>query len=36
LTAVRSGAKPDFLSYGMTVADFDAERDPTIVEENAA
>src|SRR5215475_12138291 len=26
LTAVRSGAKPDFLSYGMTVADFDAER----------
>src|SRR5215469_10040003 len=26
LTAVRNGAKPDFLSYGMTVADFDAER----------
>jgi catechol 2,3-dioxygenase-like lactoylglutathione lyase family enzyme len=26
LTAVGSGAKPDFLSYGMTVADFDAER----------
>ena len=26
LTAVRSGAKPDFLSYGMTVADFDAEQ----------
>jgi catechol 2,3-dioxygenase-like lactoylglutathione lyase family enzyme len=26
LTAVRSGAKPDFLSYGLTVADFDAER----------
>jgi catechol 2,3-dioxygenase-like lactoylglutathione lyase family enzyme len=26
LTAVASGAKPDFLSYGMTVADFDAER----------
>ena len=26
LRAVRSGAKPDFLSYGMTVADFDAER----------
>jgi len=26
LTAVRSGAKPDFLSYGMTVADFDPER----------
>jgi len=26
LTAVKSGAKPDFLSYGMTVADFDAER----------
>jgi catechol 2,3-dioxygenase-like lactoylglutathione lyase family enzyme len=26
LSAVRSGAKPDFLSYGMTVADFDAER----------
>jgi len=26
LTAIRSGAKPDFLSYGMTVADFDAER----------
>jgi catechol 2,3-dioxygenase-like lactoylglutathione lyase family enzyme len=26
LTAVRSGAKPDFLSYGMTVADFEAER----------
>jgi catechol 2,3-dioxygenase-like lactoylglutathione lyase family enzyme len=26
LTAVRSGAKPDFLSYGMTVVDFDAER----------
>ena len=26
LTVVRSGAKPDFLSYGMTVADFDAER----------
>src|SRR6516165_11467278 len=23
LTAVRSGAKPDFLSYGMTVTDFD-------------
>jgi catechol 2,3-dioxygenase-like lactoylglutathione lyase family enzyme len=26
LTAVGSGAKPNFLSYGMTVADFDAER----------
>jgi catechol 2,3-dioxygenase-like lactoylglutathione lyase family enzyme len=26
LTAVRSGTKPDFLSYGMTVADFDAEQ----------
>src|SRR6202521_1592578 len=26
LTAVTGGAKPDFLSYGMTVADFDAER----------
>lgn len=26
LTAAGSGAKPDFLSYGMTVADFDAER----------
>src|SRR6266702_2566256 len=26
LTTVRSGAKPDFLSYGMTVADFAAER----------
>jgi catechol 2,3-dioxygenase-like lactoylglutathione lyase family enzyme len=26
LTAARVGAKPDFLSYGMTVADFDAER----------
>jgi catechol 2,3-dioxygenase-like lactoylglutathione lyase family enzyme len=26
LTAVRSGAKPGFLSYGMTVEDFDAER----------
>jgi catechol 2,3-dioxygenase-like lactoylglutathione lyase family enzyme len=26
LRAVKSGAKPDFLSYGMTVADFDAER----------
>jgi catechol 2,3-dioxygenase-like lactoylglutathione lyase family enzyme len=26
LTAVRNGAKPDFLSYGMTVEDFDAER----------
>jgi len=26
LTATRGGAKPDFLSYGMTVADFDAER----------
>jgi catechol 2,3-dioxygenase-like lactoylglutathione lyase family enzyme len=26
LTTIRSGAKPDFLSYGMTVADFDAER----------
>jgi len=26
LTAVRSGAKPDFLSYGLTVTDFDAER----------
>jgi catechol 2,3-dioxygenase-like lactoylglutathione lyase family enzyme len=26
LTAARAGAKPDFLSYGMTVADFDAER----------
>ena len=25
LTAARGGAKPDFLSYGMTVADFDAE-----------
>jgi catechol 2,3-dioxygenase-like lactoylglutathione lyase family enzyme len=26
LTPVRGGAKPNFLSYGMTVADFDAER----------
>jgi catechol 2,3-dioxygenase-like lactoylglutathione lyase family enzyme len=26
LTAVRRGEKPDFLSYGMTVADFDPER----------
>ncbi|HWN48501.1 MAG TPA: VOC family protein [Xanthobacteraceae bacterium] len=26
LMAVRNGAKPDFLSYGMTVADFDAEQ----------
>jgi catechol 2,3-dioxygenase-like lactoylglutathione lyase family enzyme len=26
LTTVRNGAKPDFLSYGMTVEDFDAER----------
>jgi catechol 2,3-dioxygenase-like lactoylglutathione lyase family enzyme len=26
LMAVRNGAKPDFLSYGMTVADFNAER----------
>jgi catechol 2,3-dioxygenase-like lactoylglutathione lyase family enzyme len=26
LMAVRSGAKPGFLSYGMTVADFDAEQ----------
>ena len=26
LTAARGGAKPDFLSYGMTVADFDAEQ----------
>src|ERR1700719_718983 len=26
LTAVRAGAKPDFLSYDMTVADFDPER----------
>ena len=26
LTTIKSGAKPDFLSYGMTVADFDAER----------
>ena len=26
LTAARPGAKPDFLSYGMTVADFDAEQ----------
>jgi catechol 2,3-dioxygenase-like lactoylglutathione lyase family enzyme len=26
LTAARTGAKPGFLSYGMTVADFDAER----------
>ncbi len=26
LTAAASGAKPDFLSYGMTVADFDAEQ----------
>ncbi len=26
LTAVKSGAKPDFLSYGMTVVDFDPER----------
>src|SRR5580704_15986003 len=26
LTAVRGGAKPGYLSYGMTVADFDAER----------
>src|SRR6516165_4800058 len=26
LTAAKGGAKPEFLSYGMTVADFDAER----------
>jgi catechol 2,3-dioxygenase-like lactoylglutathione lyase family enzyme len=26
LTAVRPGEKPDFLSYGMTVSDFDAQR----------
>ena len=26
LTPVKAGAKPDFLSYGMTVVDFDAER----------
>jgi catechol 2,3-dioxygenase-like lactoylglutathione lyase family enzyme len=26
LTPVRGGAKPDFLSYGMTVVDFDPER----------
>jgi catechol 2,3-dioxygenase-like lactoylglutathione lyase family enzyme len=26
LTSVTGAAKPDFLSYGMTVADFDAER----------
>jgi catechol 2,3-dioxygenase-like lactoylglutathione lyase family enzyme len=26
LTALKNGAKPDFLSYGMTVEDFDAER----------
>jgi catechol 2,3-dioxygenase-like lactoylglutathione lyase family enzyme len=26
LTAAGSGAKPNFLSYGLTVADFDAER----------
>jgi len=26
LTTIKSGAKPDFLSYGMTVADFDADR----------
>ncbi|MEA2825315.1 MAG: hypothetical protein QOF03_1797 [Alphaproteobacteria bacterium] len=26
LTAARSGAKPGYLSYGMSVADFDAER----------
>jgi catechol 2,3-dioxygenase-like lactoylglutathione lyase family enzyme len=26
LTTVTGGAKPDFLSYGMTVVDFDAER----------
>jgi catechol 2,3-dioxygenase-like lactoylglutathione lyase family enzyme len=26
LTTVTDGAKPNFLSYGMTVADFDAER----------
>jgi catechol 2,3-dioxygenase-like lactoylglutathione lyase family enzyme len=26
LTTVGSGAKPDFLSYGMTIVDFDAER----------
>jgi catechol 2,3-dioxygenase-like lactoylglutathione lyase family enzyme len=26
LMAARGGAKPEFLSYGMTVADFDAER----------
>ena len=26
LTPVKSGAKPAYLSYGMTVADFDAER----------
>jgi catechol 2,3-dioxygenase-like lactoylglutathione lyase family enzyme len=26
LTQARGGAKPDFLSYGLTVADFDAER----------
>jgi catechol 2,3-dioxygenase-like lactoylglutathione lyase family enzyme len=27
LTAVGRGEKPDFLSYGMTVADFDAQRE---------
>jgi len=26
LTPVKGGAKPDFLSFGMTVADFDADR----------
>src|SRR3979411_1412147 len=26
LAAARSGTKPDYLSYGMSVADFDAER----------
>ena len=26
LTAVKTGARPDFLSYGLTVADFNAER----------
>jgi catechol 2,3-dioxygenase-like lactoylglutathione lyase family enzyme len=26
LTAARDGGKPEFLSYGLTVADFDAER----------
>jgi catechol 2,3-dioxygenase-like lactoylglutathione lyase family enzyme len=26
LTTARGGTRPDFLSYGMTVADFDAER----------